>query len=222
MTASYIETYPALDAVDGLVHGFICRDPQIDVKTDRETAIARLEPHFDRCFAELGIGRDCLALGEQVHGAHVQLCGAGGAEGILYPETDGIATSCGDQYLGVYVADCGAVYLVDPVQRVCALVHSGKKGTEQKIAVVAIQLMQQAFGSRVEDIIVQLAPCIRPPHYEIDFAAQIQSDCLAAGIQPEHYHDCGISTATDLERYYSYRIEKGQTGRLMAVMGFSK
>ena len=36
--------------------------------------------------------------------------------------------------LGVYVADCCAIYLADPVKRAIGLLHSGKKGTELGIA----------------------------------------------------------------------------------------
>jgi copper oxidase (laccase) domain-containing protein len=63
---------------------------------------------------------------------------------------------------------------------------------------------------------VQLSPCIRPPHYEIDFAAEIVRQCRAAGVN--HVHDCNICTACDLARYYSYRVEKGKTGRMLALL----
>ncbi|MFT5470790.1 MAG: copper oxidase (laccase) domain-containing protein, partial [Verrucomicrobiales bacterium] len=63
-------------------------------------------------------------------------------------------------------------------------------------------------------------PCIRPPAYEIDFAAQIRLDCLAAGIPDSQFHDDGQCTSRDLEKYYSYRVEKGKTGRMLALIGY--
>jgi len=66
---------------------------------------------------------------------------------------------------------------------------------------------------------VQLSPCIRPPSYEVDFAAGIRAQCLESGIRPEHLHDCGICTSTDLQRFYSYRVEMGKTGRMLALLG---
>ena len=144
------------------------------------------------------------------------------AESTRFPETDGLATATTGQYLGIFVADCGAVFLADPVKRACAVVHSGKKGTELGIAPEAIRVMQEKYGSRAEDIVVQLAPCIRPPVYEIDFAAQIVEDCIAVGVPTEQVHDCGVCTSSDLDRYYSYRIEMGQTGRLFAVIGWKE
>ena len=76
--------------------------------------------------------------------------------------------------------------------------------------------MAQHFGSRASDLVVQLSPCIRPPHYEIDFAAEIVRQCRDLGVTA--VHDCGVCTACDLKRYYSYRAEKGRTGRMLAFL----
>jgi copper oxidase (laccase) domain-containing protein len=132
---------------------------------------------------------------------------------------DGIISASVGLVIGIYVADCGAIYLADPVSGAFGVLHSGKKGSEMGIAAEAIQLMHQHFGAEPGNIRVQLAPCIRPPAYEIDFAEQIRLSCLSAGILPEHYSDCGICTSSDLQRYYSYRMEKGRTGRMLALLG---
>ena len=34
-------------------------------------------------------------------------------------------------------------------------------------------------------------------------------------------HDSGVCTACDLDRYYSYRAEKGKTGRMLALFGLT-
>jgi len=65
-----------------------------------------------------------------------------------------------------------------------------------------------------------LGPCIRPPHYEVDFAAEIARQAEGAGIG--EYHDCGCDTASDLRNCYSYRMEQGRTGRMMAWIGRSE
>ena len=76
--------------------------------------------------------------------------------------------------------------------------------------------MRQEFGIESGDLTAQLSPCIRPPHYEIDFAADIVRQCHDAGVQ--EIFDSGVCTACDLERYYSYRAEKGRTGRMLALL----
>ena len=216
----FIETFPALSVIDGLVHGFILRSPEIDVDADREVALARLEAFHTEQLALLGIARERLATGDQVHGSMVIDIDRGRGTSHHFPETDGLMTATPGQFLGVFVADCGAAFIVDPVRRACAVVHSGKKGTELGIAPKAVAAMVRTYGSDPADLIVQLAPCIRPPAYDLDFAAQIVQDCLAAGVPADQVIDCGTCTSSNLERYYSYRIEKGRTGRLFAVMGW--
>jgi copper oxidase (laccase) domain-containing protein len=64
--------------------------------------------------------------------------------------------------------------------------------------------------------VVQLSPCIRPPFYEVDFAAQIVAQLKAGGVR--RIYDCGENTGADLERFYSYRVERGLTGRMLAFL----
>ena len=77
--------------------------------------------------------------------------------------------------------------------------------------------MIKRFGSDPGNMLVHLSPCIRPPHYQVDFAAEIIQQCRALDVQ--QIHNSGICTACDLERYYSYRAEKGKTGRMLALIG---
>ena len=134
-----------------------------------------------------------------------------------FPACDGMITNQRGVALGIYVADCCAVYIVDLKTPAIGLVHSGRKGTELGVVTYAIRQMTQRFGSELANMIVQLSPCIRPPHYEVDFAAQIHRQCRELGVH--QIHDSGACTACDLGRYYSYRTEKGKTGRLLAVLG---
>jgi copper oxidase (laccase) domain-containing protein len=129
---------------------------------------------------------------------------------------DGIITNQRGIALGVYVADCCAVYIIDPKTPAIGLVHSGRKGTELGVITNAITQMVERFGSNPAELIVQLSPCIRPPHYEIDFAANIAEQSRAKGVR--EIHDSGICTACHVDLYYSYRVEKGNTGRMLALL----
>jgi len=132
---------------------------------------------------------------------------------------DGLITTQRGVALGIHVADCCAVYIVDPNTPAVGLVHSGKKGTELGVVTNAIMQMSSRFGSKASDLIVQLSPCIRPPHYEVDFATKIIEQCRARGV--DQIHDSGICTACHLDLYYSYRVEKGRTGRMLALLGLA-
>jgi len=210
------ETFPALEALPFLRAAFLQRCPGIDVVTDRETALTRLWSVHREAADELGFSGPFVTA-EQVHGHLVTRVNA--AQSDPTPGADGLITSTPGLTLAIYVADCAAVYLADKTGKAIGLVHSGKKGTEQNITGQAITAMQREFGTNPADLIVQIAPCIRPPHYEIDFAADIIRQARAAGVQD--VHDCGTCTASDPETYYSYRREKGQTGRLLALLALS-
>jgi 4-diphosphocytidyl-2-C-methyl-D-erythritol kinase len=142
---------------------------------------------------------------------------AASSEAIL--GVDGIISNTLGLVIGIYVADCCAVYLADPRTGAFGVVHSGKKGSEQGITAHAIEQMRRHYGSNPADLHVQLSPCIRPPAYEIDFAAQIRQQALQAGVPASHVHDTGVCTSSDLRRFYSYRMEKGRTGRMLALLG---
>jgi copper oxidase (laccase) domain-containing protein len=79
--------------------------------------------------------------------------------------------------------------------------------------------MSEQFGTDPADLVVQLSPCVRPPYYEVDFAAEIQRQLYAAGVK--RLSDTGDNTGADLERFYSYRMEKGRTGRMLALLALA-
>jgi len=222
MTLSpYLEMFGALSDLPGLVHGFLLRHPGIDVDADRETALARLGGFHREELARLGVSPEHLATGEQVHGSELAEVDGPVPSRHHVAGVDGLLTATAGQFLGVYVADCGPVLIADPVRRACAAVHSGKKGTELGIVSRAIARLKERYGSDPADLVVQLGPCIRPPAYEIDFAAAILAACREAGVPGTRIHDCGTCTSVDSGRYYSYRIEKGRTGRHFAFIGWS-
>lgn len=212
-----IEHFPALEATGVCRSAFIQRIPGIDVAHDKEEVLQRLDAAHRDVRAALGFGDTPLLTAQQVHGNEIAVIEETSQVDRHFPGCDGLITQEKGVTLGIHVADCCAVYLVDPVTPAIGLVHSGKKGTELEIAGKAIELMARKFGSKVADLVVELSPCIRPPHYEIDFAAQIIAQCRARGVTK--IHDAGVCTACDLESYYSYRMEKGRTGRMLALLG---
>lgn len=217
------ETFPALAEIDRVLHAFLLRAPGIDVATDRAAALGRLDAAHQAARRALGLGTRTLLTAEQVHGASVVTVRKAGGEGFSerpFPGADALVSDRADVCLGIYVADCCAVFLVDGKRDVIGLAHSGKKGTALGIVPATIAAMAENFGCRPEDLIAQLSPCIRPPDYETDFAAEIVAQCRAAGVQ--QIYDGGRNTAADPLRYYSYRREKGRTGRMLALLALEK
>jgi copper oxidase (laccase) domain-containing protein len=201
-----------LENVAGVRAAFVPRIPGVDVETDRENALARLaQPQAD-FLAARGFSAADLATAEQVHGAGVVAVTAPGRQ----PQADGLITNVRGLVLGIYVADCAAVYLADRRGRAVGLVHSGRAGTAANITGCAIALLRELYGVAADDLVVEVSPCIRPPLYENDFAAEIAAQARAAGAA--EVRDRGICTGRELGQYYSYRVERGRTGRMLAVL----
>ena len=211
-----VQRFPVLEHLALIQHGFTLRVPGLDVKTDRETALERIAGYHQTVLQ--GLGPRVLRIGQQIHGNEVAVVDRGSPQKT--PGVDALITNDPEVVLGIYVADCCAIYFVDPVRVVIGIAHSGRKGTEQNIAGMALERIVTGFGSAPQDLVVQLSPCIRPPFYEVDFAAQIVNQLQAGGVR--QIYDGGENTGADLERFYSYRMEKGSTGRMLAFLTLTK
>ena len=209
------EQFPPLTAVPRVLHTFLRRVPGLDVRTDRETAMARLAAIQRTSLDELGFAGIPLARAEQVHSNKVTTITAPPFE-TPAPGADALVTTLPRIALGIHVADCAAIYLIDRHRRGIALAHSGRKGTELDIATATVEALLTATGAQPSDLIAQISPCIRPPHYEVDFAAEIRAQLARAGLR--EIHDCYTCTFSNPDAYYSYRREEGSTGRLLAAL----
>ena len=175
------EQFPALSAIGICRHAFAQRIPGIDVSHDKAEVLKRLDAAHREIRNAIGVGDWPLFTAQQIHGNKIAVVdnfsrSLGSRE---FPVRDGIITNQRGIVLGVYVADCCAVYIVDAKTPAIGLVHSGRKGTELGVVPNAITQMSDRFGSDPANTIVQLSPCIRPPHYEVDFAAEIVRQCRA-------------------------------------------
>ncbi len=213
------EKFQALNVLAMCRHIFTRRIPGIHVSHDKAEALKRLESAHLEIRNAIGIGDWPLLTAQQIHGDKIACVNAMVETDREFSGCDGIITNQRGVTLGIYVADCCAVYLVDRKQRAAALIHSGKKGTNLRIVSKAIAQMHEKFSIEPQDLIAQLSPCIRPPHYEVDFAADIIRQCQTAGLN--EVHDSGICTACNLDAYYSYRAEKGRTGRMLALLALA-
>jgi len=131
---------------------------------------------------------------------------------------DALCTNDQNLALMISVADCCPVFVCDPRTGAMGIAHSGKKGTSMNVAGELIVKMCEQYDCRIRDLFAQIGACIRPPYYELDIASAIKSQLLDAGLNLDQISDCGTNTAADIGRYYSYRMEKGHTGRMAAVL----
>lgn len=82
-------------------------------------------------------------------------------------QVDGICTSTKGLAISTINADCILLLFYDPVRNVIANIHSGWKGTLQRISEKTIQKMKQEYKSSPKDIICCISPAIRKCHFEV-------------------------------------------------------
>ena len=154
-------------------------------------------------------------MAEQTHGSGVALV-ARSEMGKTVPTVDALIACERSVSLVIRVADCGPVWISCGKTGAIGLVHSGKKGTEAGVVPATIRRMKQEFGADPQQMVALLGPCIRPPHYEVDFASEILRQLKAE--QVGTVVDTLLCTAADPDRFFSYRMEKGKTGRHFAIL----
>jgi len=86
----------------------------------------------------------------------------------IFKETDGLITDKSNLVLSTTNADCILLLFFDPVKKVVANVHSGWKGTLQRISVKTVDKMKNQYGCNPSDIICCMCPSIRKCHFEVD------------------------------------------------------
>ena len=82
-------------------------------------------------------------------------------------KSDGLITNKKEIVLATTNADCILLLFFDPVKKVIANVHSGWKGTLQRISEKTVDKMVKNYGCEPKDIIVCICPSIRKCHFEV-------------------------------------------------------
>lgn len=204
---------------------------------DREDDVRRNRGLF---LGKLGVPTDSLATTKQIHSSAVKVVTTPGEN----EDCDGLVTDCAGLFLGVTVADCVPVILVDPVQRIVAAIHAGWRGTAAGIVAKGIEVMVRDRGAEVSAIRVFLGPSAGVCCYVVgeEVAEQFPGDVVTrregliyldvceanrlqlieAGIRPFFIEESSLCTISGGELLHSFRRDGKQSGRMMAVVGFRK
>lgn len=196
----------------GICGAFTPRVPGLDPDHDRDVLMARLRGAARAAAAELAPGLPLIEA-EQTHGAEVAVVDAATPSPV--PVVDALVTCDRRVVLGIAVADCAPVWLREKSGKGLAMIHSGKAGTLLGAVPAALEILIVLTSAEPSAITAFIGPCIRPPDYEMDIAAVIRGQLRHAGVKD--IHDCGENTAANPDLYYSYRRDKGLTGRHLAL-----
>ena len=122
-----------------------------------------VESNRMKFFAHFGLGKNEVALQRQVHSDIVTKVNKSG----LIGESDAMITSKKNLGLAVSSADCAPVFLFDSRNKVIAAIHSGWKGTKEKITLKTCEKLSQDFSSKPEDLFCYIGPSISQENYEV-------------------------------------------------------
>jgi YfiH family protein len=237
-------------AVDGLVHavftrlGGVSAEPFATLNVGHTVGddLAAVAENHARIYRRLDLNADFVVSPRQVHGNRVAMVSAADT-GQVVPSTDGLATNAGGVAFLLRFADCQPILLYDPANHALALVHAGWRGVAQAIARRAVELMQEAFGTRPQDLIAGLGPAIGPCCYTVghnvasamgyalqdwnrvmsleeekwrfDLPAANAQQLGSAGVR--YIEQAHLCTACHKDEFFSHRAEGGRTGRFGVV-----
>ena len=105
--------------------------------------------------------------GHQVHGTEVAIISRPGITREELEGYDAFITDLPGVAIGVRTADCVPILLYDARNRVIAAIHSGWKGTVQKVAAKTIGILETRFKTAPEDLLAVIGPSIGPESFQV-------------------------------------------------------
>lgn len=146
--------------------------------------------------------------------------------------------------VGIRTADCVPILLVDPSTPVVAAIHAGWRGSAANIAAAAVRELTVGWKTRPENLRAAIGPSIGVCCYEVgpevarqfaewnperrqaesavhlDLPAINEAQLRAAGVT--NIWKSGECTFCVPSRFFSFRRERQQAGRLVSFIGLQK
>jgi len=154
----------------------------------------------------------------------------------LGPDADGHVTAVQGLLLGVTVADCVPVFLVQPEGSVLGIVHAGWRGVVAGVLEAGLEVLRHLANRASDDIHVHLGPSICGSCYEVgpevhgalglpnpgraepvDLAEELASRAARAGVSPSRITRSSWCTLCGDSPFYSHR--RGDPERQVAFLG---
>jgi len=156
---------------------------------------------------------------------------------------DGLYTDSKNIPLVTYHADCVPLFFYDSNHRAVAICHAGWRGVASHITSNAIESLS-ALGSKREDILAAVGPCISVNHFEVqadvhgifknefgedtielregkkyvDLPKACVLDMLDSRLKPDNITVSDICTFEHWKLFFSHRRDKGMTGAMAALI----
>jgi polyphenol oxidase len=188
-------------------------------------------------FDELGIKETDVSFQFQVHSAihnYVERT-------TFFSGSDGLFTDKKGLFLAINIADCVPVFVYDPVNEVAAGIHSGWKGTHQKIVTHTVNTLIQKYNSMPDNLLVYIGPGISIKNFEVgkdvfnmfdeefrevrngkfyvDLKKDIYTRLIRLGVKTENVEVSHYCTFEDKELFHSFRRDGEKSGRMLGIIG---
>jgi len=118
--------------------------------------------------------------------------------------------------LAVLTADCLPIFIADPAGHAICVLHAGKVGTRKQIASSVGKMFRDRFGSAPERAVALIGPSIGDGCYPQRLWEANSAQLKGAGIEDPVL--AGLCTRCNPDNFYSYRAEKGFTGRMLSAI----
>ncbi len=157
----YIQFKKLLDF--GIKHAYTLKGEGINFRSNSEEE----KSSYAKIYDAIGLDINTLVKPLQKHTSNVKCISKVMTKEELQ-DMDGLITNQKNIALTTTNADCILFFFYDPIKKVIANVHSGWKGTFQKIAEKAIVKMITYYNCNPKDINCFICPSIRKCHFEVD------------------------------------------------------
>lgn len=188
-------------------------------------------------FDILGIKSEQVTYQKQIHSSIINYS----AQPAHFDGCDAIYTDRKNNFLAISVADCIPVFLYAADKKVVAGIHSGWKGTEQKILSLTIDRLKNEYDIATEKLIVYIGPGICGKHYEVgsevgllfdesvrterngkyylDLKKDNFNQLISKGVKPENIETSELCTFEEKDFLHSYRRDGIRSGRMFGIIG---
>lgn len=176
----------------------------------------------------------------QVHGAAASRAGKMATPWRECDACDALWSDERGVALGIKVADCLPVVMIDPFHHVVANVHSGWRGAVQGITGATVSELERVTAFSAREALAYLGPSIRVCCFEVgeevarqfderfvdrsgarphvDLAAMTIDTLTGRGFDPAHLFDSRLCTRCDGSIFHSYRRDGKGSGRNLAFV----
>ena len=233
-----LEKFPEIVFGFSTKKGGVSPEPdRMNLSTSVRDDLKNVERNREIFFNALGIRKEQVTFQKQIHSAIIKYSD----RPQIFENCDAIYTDKKNNFLVVSVADCIPIFLYEPKKKIVAGVHSGWRGTYEKILTHTIEELKEKFSIDSSELVAYIGPGISQDNYEVgeEFAKYFEDEVkhkkngkffldlkkdnykqlIKSGVKKENIEVSELCTFSEKEVLHSYRRDGNKSGRMFGVIG---